>query len=166
LLRSIKNQLSDTRDTHARKTLARVCGAEYDFARCGGGWTTVSSKRLLLLLVLACVALLCPLLAAAQDADSQQSNKSSSTGLMVRRFALHYNGSFKRVSADEITQRLTQKGLLPLVEQPYDQTKLDLVKTEIKKIYKEKGIAVSAESVLNATSTPRYVEVFIEVFKL
>jgi hypothetical protein len=43
---------------------------------------------------------------------------------------------------------------------------LDLVKSEIKKIYKEKGIAVSAESVLNATSTPRYVEVFIEVFKL
>jgi hypothetical protein len=125
----------------------------------------VSSKRLLLLLAVACLALSCPLL-AAQDADSQQSNKSSSTGLMVRRFALHYNGSFKRVSPDEITQRLTQKGLLPLVEQPYDQTKLDLVKSEIKKIYKEKGIAVGAESVLNSTSTPRYVEVFIEVFKL
>jgi hypothetical protein len=126
----------------------------------------VSSKRLLLLLAVACLTLSCPLLVAAQDADSQQSNKSSSTGLMVRRFALHYNGSFKRVSPDEITQRLTQKGLLPLVEQPYDQTKLDLVKIEIKKIYKEKGIAVSAESVLNSTSTPRYVEVFIEVFKL
>jgi hypothetical protein len=125
----------------------------------------VSSKRLLLHLAVACLTLLCPLLAAAQDSDSQQSNKSS-TGLMVRRFALHYNGSFKRVSADEITQRLTQKGLLPLVEQPYDQTKLDLVKSEIKKIYKEKGIAVSAESVLNSTSTPRYVEVFIEVYKL
>jgi hypothetical protein len=105
-------------------------------------------------------------LLAAQDTDSQQPNKSSSTGLMVRRFALHYNGSFKKVSPDEITQRLTQKGLLPLVEQPYDQTKLDLVKSEIKKIYKEKGIAVSAESVLNSTSTPRYVEVFIEVYKL
>ena len=91
----------------------------------------VSSKRLLLLLAVACLALSCPLL-AAQDADSQQSNKSSSTGLMVRRFALHYNGSFKRVSADEITQRLTQKGLLPLVEHHYDKTKLDLVKSEIK----------------------------------
>jgi hypothetical protein len=125
----------------------------------------VSSNRLLLLLAVTCLTLSCPLLAAAQDADSQQSNKSSSTGLMVRRFALHYNGSFKRVSPDEITQRLTQKGLLPLVEQPYDQTKLDLVKSEIKKIYKEKGIAVSAESVLNSTSTPRYVEVFIEVYK-
>jgi hypothetical protein len=131
------------------------------------GWCTmVSSKRLFLLSAVVCLTLSCPLLAAAQDTDSQQSNKNSSTGLMVRRFALHYNGSFKRVSADEITQRLTQKGLLPLDEQPYDQTKLDLVKSEIKKIYKEKGIAVSAESVLNATSTPRYVEVFIEVFKL
>ena len=147
--------------------LARVGGSEYDFARCGGGWTTVSTKRLLLplVLILGSATLLCPLL-AAQDTDSQQPNKSSSTGLMVRRFALHYNGSFKKVSPDEITQRLTQKGLLPLVEQPYDQTKLDLVKSEIKKIYREKGIAVSTESVLNSTSTPRYVEVFIEVFKL
>lgn len=115
---------------------------------------------------MACATLLCPFLVAAQDADSQPSNKSSSTSLVVCRFALHYNGSFKRVSPDEIGQRLTQKGLLPLVEQPYDQAKLDLIKSEIKKIYKEKGIAVSAESVLNATSTPRYVEVFIEVYKL
>ena len=126
----------------------------------------VSSKRLLLPLALACASLLCPFLVAAQDADSQPSNKSSGTSLMIRRFALHYNGSFKRVSPDEIGQRLTQKGLLPLVEQPYDQAKLDLVKNEIKKIYKEKGIAVSAESVLNSTSTPRYVEVFIEVYKI
>jgi hypothetical protein len=103
---------------------------------------------------------------AAQDADSQQSNKSSAASLMVRRFVLHYNGSFKRVSPDEIGQRLSQKGLLPVVEQPYDQTRLDLIKNEIKKIYKEKGISVSTESVLNATSTPRYVEVFIEVYKL
>lgn len=85
---------------------------------------------------------------------------------MIRRFALHYNGSFKRVSPDEIGQRLTQKGLLPLVEQPYDQAKLDLIKNEIKKIYKERGIAVGAESTLNATSTPLYVEVFIEIYKL
>jgi D-alanine-D-alanine ligase-like ATP-grasp enzyme len=85
---------------------------------------------------------------------------------MVRRFSLHYNGSFKRVSPDEIGQRLAEKGLLPLVELPYDQSKLNLVKNEIKKIYKEKGIAVDAESVLNSTNTPRYVEVFIEVYKL
>ncbi len=84
---------------------------------------------------------------------------------MVRRFALHYNGSFKRVSPDEIGRRLTQKGLLPVVEKPYDQAKLNLIKEEIKKIYKERGIAVDAESVLNSTSSPRYVEVFIEVYK-
>jgi hypothetical protein len=126
----------------------------------------VSSARLLLPLALTCIALSCPSLAAAQDADSQRSNKSSNTSLMVRRFALHYNGSFKRISPDEIGQRLTQKGLLPVVEQPYDQSRLDLIKNEIKKIYKEKGISVGAESVLNSTSTPRYVEVFIEVYKL
>ena len=103
---------------------------------------------------------------AAQDSDSQRSNQTKSTRLMVRRFALHYNGSFKRISPDEIGQRLTQKGLLPLVEQPYDQAKLDLIKSEIKKIYKERGIAVGAESTLNATSTPLYVEVFIEIYKL
>jgi hypothetical protein len=126
----------------------------------------VSSRRLLLPLVLACAALLCPKLVAAQDGDSQQSNKSSNGSLMVRRFALHYNGGFKTVPPDEIGQRLKQKGLLPVVEQPYDQAKLELIKNEIKKIYKEKGIVVGAESVLNATSTPRYVEVFIEVYKL
>ena len=126
----------------------------------------VSSKRLLVPLVLACTALLWPQLVVAQDDGAQKSNKSSSTSLMVRRFSLHYNGSFKRVSPDEIGQRLAEKGLLPLVEQPYDQAKLNLVKNEIKKIYKEKGIAVGAESVLNSTSTPRYVEVFIEVYKL
>ena len=127
----------------------------------------VSSKRLPVpLLALACTTLLCPLLVAAQDDGAQKSNKSSSTSLMVRRFSLHYNGSFKRVSPDEIGQRLAEKGLLPLVEQPYDQAKLNLVKNEIKKIYKEKGIAVGAESVLNSTNTPRYVEVFIEVYKL
>ena len=126
----------------------------------------VSSKRVLVPLVLACTALLWPPLVVAQDDGAQKSNKSSSTSLMVRRFSLHYNGSFKRVSPDEIGQRLAEKGLLPLVEQPYDQTKLNLVKNEIKKIYKEKGIAVGAESVLNSTNTPRYVEVFIEVYKL
>ena len=126
----------------------------------------VSSKRLLVPLVLACTALLWPPLVVAQDDGAQKSNKSSSTSLMVRRFSLHYNGSFKRVSPDEIGQRLAEKGLLPLVEQPYDQAKLNLVKNEIKKIYKEKGIAVGAESVLNSTNTPRYVEVFIEVYKL
>jgi len=126
----------------------------------------VSSKRLLVPLALACTALLWPLLVAAQDDGAQKSNKSSSTSLMVRRFSLQYNGSFKRVSPDEIGKRLAEKGLLPLVEQPYDQARLNLVKNEIKKIYKEKGIAVGAESVLNSTSTPRYVEVFIEVYKL
>jgi hypothetical protein len=126
----------------------------------------VSSKRLLVPLVLASTALLWPPLVVAQDDSAQKSNKSSSTSLMVRRFSLHYNGSFKRVSPDEIGQRLAEKGLLPLVEQPYDQTKLNLVKNEIKRIYKEKGIAVGAESVLNSTNTPRYVEVFIEVYKL
>ena len=126
----------------------------------------VSSKRLLLPLALACTTLTCPLLGTAQDTDSQNANKSTSKSLIVRKFALHYNGSFKRVSPDEIGQRLTLKGLLPLIEQPYDQAKLDLIKNEIKKIYKEKGIAVDAESVLNSTSTPRYVEVLIEVYKL
>jgi hypothetical protein len=126
----------------------------------------VSSKRLLVPLALACTALLWPLLVVAQDDGAQKPNKSSSTNLMVRRFSLQYNGSFKRVSPDEIGQRLAEKGLLPLVEQPYDQAKLNLVKNEIKKIYKEKGIAVGAESVLKSTSTPRYVEVFIEVYKL
>ena len=125
----------------------------------------VSSKRLFLALALASTALSGPSFLAAQNADSQPSNKSSSTSLMVRRFALHYTGSFKRVSPDEIAQRLKQKGLFPLVEQPYDQAKLELIKNEIKKIYKEKGIAITAESVLNPTSTPRYVEVFIEVYK-
>jgi len=125
----------------------------------------VSSKRIFVPLALACMALLCPLFVAAQDADSHLPIKSNSASLMVRRFALHYNGSFKRVSPDEIGQRLTQKGLLPLVEKPYDQAKLNLIKNEIKKIYKEKGLAVDAESVLNSTSSPRYVEVFIEIYK-
>ncbi len=125
----------------------------------------VSSKRFLVPLALACTTLISPPLVAAQDAGSQRSSQSKGASLMVRRFALHYNGSFKRVSPDEIGHRLTQMGLLPLVDKPYDQAKLDLIKKEIKKIYKERGIAVDAESVLNSTSSPRYVEVFIEVYK-
>jgi hypothetical protein len=125
----------------------------------------VSSKRFLVRLALACTTLLCPPLVAAQNAGSQPSIQSGNASLMVRRFALHYNGSFKRVSPDEIGHRLTQKGLLPLVDKPYDQAKLDLIKKEIKKIYKERGIEVDAESVLNSTSSPRYIEVFIEVYK-
>lgn len=125
----------------------------------------VSSNRFLVPLALACTTLLGPLPVAAQAAGSQHPNQSRSASLMVRRFALHYNGSFKRVSPDEIGRRLTQKGLLPVVEKPYDQAKLNLIKEEIKKIYKERGIAVDAESVLNSTSSPRYVEVFIEVYK-
>ncbi len=126
----------------------------------------VSSNRLILPFALGCAAFLCPAFALSQDSPSQPSNSSNSASLMVRRFVLHYNGAFKRISPEEIARRLTQKGLLPLVERPYDQAKLDLVKNEIKKIYKEKGIPVIAETVLNSTSTPRYVEVFIEVYKL
>jgi hypothetical protein len=125
----------------------------------------VSSRRFLVLLALGCTTLL-PLPLAAQDPGSPRANQNKTASLMIRRFALHYNGSFKRISPDEIGQRLMQKGLLPLVEQPYDQAKLDLIKSEIKKIYKERGIAVGAESTLNATSTPLYVEVFIEIYKL
>ncbi|MGB2672889.1 MAG: hypothetical protein WAO11_19430 [Candidatus Acidiferrum sp.] len=125
----------------------------------------VSSKRFVVPLALACMALLCPPLVAAQGSNFQQSNQNRSASLMVRKFALHNNGSFKRVPADEIGHRLTQKGLLPLVEKPYDQAKLNLIKKEIKKIYEEKGITVDAESVLNSTSSPRYVEVLIEVYK-
>jgi hypothetical protein len=125
----------------------------------------VSSNRMFLPFALGCATLLCASLTLSQDLPSQPSNLSNSASLMVRRFVLHYNGAFKRISPEEIAQRLTQKGLLPLVEKPYDQAKLDLVKNEIKKIYREKGIAVDAASVLNATSTPRYVEVFIEVYR-
>ena len=55
----------------------------------------VSSKRLFLALALAFTALSGPSFLAAQNADSRASNKSSSASLMVRRFALHYTGSFK-----------------------------------------------------------------------
>jgi hypothetical protein len=129
----------------------------------------IFSQRLLLPLALAFTTLSCLLPGAAQDAtqdpDSQRSNKNSSTRLIVRKFSLHYTGSFKKISPDEIAQRLTQKGFLPILEQPYDQAKLELIKNEIKKLYQERGIAVGAQSVLNSTSTPRYVEVLIEVYK-
>jgi hypothetical protein len=61
---------------------------------------------------------------------------------------------------------LTQKGLLPLVERPYDQAKVDLIKAEVIEIYREQGVAVGAYSVLEpAAGGPRAVRVTLEVYK-
>ncbi len=131
----------------------------------------LSSKRLLLPLTLACATLLCPSLAPAQNADSQQPNLTS-TNQVVRRWRLKYfcrpetSCPVESPSFDEVDERLKQKGLLPLIERPYDQSKVDLLKCEIKEIYKENGVAVRLESYLRPSSSPGTVEVVIEVHKL
>jgi hypothetical protein len=124
----------------------------------------LSSKRLLLSLALAFSTLLCPLLASAQNVDSQQS-KQTSASQRVRSFAVKCLGSFERVPPDEIESRLQKKGLLPLVEKPYDQAKVDLIKTEIIEIYKDYGIAVGADSSFEPTRDLLAVRILIEVYK-
>ena len=128
-----------------------------------------SSKRLSLPLALAFATLLCPSL--HQDADSQQPNQTS-TNQVVRRWMLRY---FCRPEAwcpvespsfDEIEQRLRQRGLLPLTERSYDQSKVDLLKDEIKQVYNENGVAVRVDSYVKLIRGPRTVEVVIEVHKL
>jgi hypothetical protein len=96
--------------------------------------------------------------------DSQQP-KQTSANQRVRSFGVKYLGSFERVSPDEIEARLRKKGLLPLVEKPYDQAKVGLIKAEIIEIYKDYGIAVGADSSLEPTWDGRAVRILIEVYK-
>jgi hypothetical protein len=123
-----------------------------------------SSNRLLLSLVLASSALSCPFLASAQNVDSQQPRQATASQ-RVRSFGIKYLGSFERVSPDEIEPRLQKKGLLPLVEKPYDQAKVDLIKAEIIEIYREHSIAVGADSFLEPTHDLRAVRIIVEVYK-
>jgi hypothetical protein len=116
----------------------------------------LSSKRLFLSFALAFSTLLCPFFASAQNVDSQQP-KQTSANQRVRSFGVKYLGSFERVSPDEIEARLRKKGLLPLVEKPYDQAKVDLIKAEIIEIYKDYGITVGADSSLEPTRDGRAV---------
>jgi len=129
----------------------------------------LSSKRLSLPLALAFATLLCPSL--HQDAASQQPNQTS-TNQVVRRWMLRY---FCRPEAwcpvespsfDEIEQRLRQRGLLPLTERSYDQSKVDLLEDEIKETYNENGVAVRVDSYIKLIRGPRTIEVVIEVHKL
>ena len=90
----------------------------------------LSSKRFSLFFALASLAVLSLPLASAQNAESQQPTPASASQ-RVRSFGVEYLGSFERVSADEIEPRLQKRGLLPLVEKPHDQSKVDLIKTEI-----------------------------------
>jgi hypothetical protein len=104
--------------------------------------------------------------AAAQKGDASLPAPPKAT-LHVRALVFHYLGTFKRVSPDDIGVRLTQKGLLPVVERPYDQAKVDLIKAEVIEIYREHGIAVGAYSALEpAGGGPRAVRVILEVYKL
>jgi hypothetical protein len=61
---------------------------------------------------------------------SQQSTQTSASQ-RVRSFGVKYLGWFERVSPDEIDSRLQKKGLLPVVEKPYDQVRVDSIKAEI-----------------------------------
>ena len=125
----------------------------------------LSSKRFLLIsLGLACITLLCPSLAETQNGDSQWPNQIG-TSLRVRRFRFKVLSSVDKPSCDEVYERLKQKGFLPLVEKPYDQAKVALIKEEVREIYRQNGIAVDVESSLRPTSSPRAVEIFIDVHK-
>ena len=86
--------------------------------------------------------MLCPFLASAQNVDSQQPKQTRAIQ-RVRSFGVKHLGSFEKVQPDEIESRLRKKGLLPLVEKPYDQAKVDTIQTEIIGIYRDYGIAVS-----------------------
>jgi hypothetical protein len=79
----------------------------------------LSSNRVLLSLALASSALLSLPISSAQNAESQQSTPVSASQ-RVRSFGVKYLGSFERVSPDEIESRLKNKGLLPLIERPYE----------------------------------------------
>lgn len=83
----------------------------------------------------------------------------------VRSFGVKYLGWFKGVSPDEVESRLQKKGLLPLVEKPYDQAKVDSIKAEIVEIYKDHGIAVGADSSLEPSRELRAFRILLEVYK-
>jgi hypothetical protein len=127
----------------------------------------LSSKRPLIPLALVCATLLCASVVAVGQNGNSPLPDPPKTRLHVRAFIFHYAGAFKRVSPDDIGERLAQKGLLPVVERPYDQAKVNLIKAEVIEIYKEHGVAVGAYSALEpAGGGPRAVRVTLEVYKL
>jgi len=126
----------------------------------------LSSKRSHFSAALLCATLFCAFAAGAQNANYPLPDAPRSK-LHVRAFVFHYFGTFKRVSPDDIGARLAQKGLLPVVERPYDQVKVDLIKAAVIEIYKEHGVAVGAYTALEpAGGGPRAVRVTLEVYKL
>ena len=124
----------------------------------------LSSKRLLLPFALVFSTALCPLPASAQNAGFQPPKPTVATQLVFS-FGVNYLGSFERVSPEEIQTRLHQRGLLPLVEKPYNQAKVEAIKAEIVEIYKEHGIAVGTDSSLEPTRDLHAVRIIIGVYK-
>jgi hypothetical protein len=84
----------------------------------------------------------------------------------VRRLAAAVSGSISARSKESHRTRSShgsrRKGLLPQLEKPYDQAKVDLIKAEIIEIYKDYGIAVGADSSLEPTRDRRAVRILIE----
>ena len=105
-------------------------------------------QRLFASLGVAWSMLFIPLLIAGQDASTKQPSNSSVSAPILRRVGLRNLGTFDRSTMGEIAARIDQLDDRPRVETPYNQAKVNHMKTALQQMWKEKGINVGVASKL------------------
>jgi hypothetical protein len=106
----------------------------------------VLKRRLFASLGVALSMLFISLLIAGQDAGTQQPSNSSVSAPILCRVVLRNLGTFDHSTMGEIAARIDQLDCRPRVETPYNQAKVDHMKTALQQMWKEKGINVGVES--------------------
>ena len=122
----------------------------------------LSSKRLLLLVALACVTLLCASLVVPQH---QQLNNSNVAAPVLRRVVVRHLGSFDATMLEEVSTRVGQIVYRPRVETPFDQDKVDIMKTALQELWKARGVSVNVDSQLSQICDSRYAILEFIVYK-
>jgi hypothetical protein len=105
----------------------------------------VSKRFLAVFLIAGAVAIFAPL-AAQQNSNPASPPANGSGRQMIRRFAIRCFDGNETTNCAQIEQQLSDEGHLGLIDQPYDQTKVDAIMAEMRDFYKDRGIAVDVES--------------------
>jgi outer membrane protein assembly factor BamA len=124
----------------------------------------ISKRFLAVFLIAGAVAIFAPL-AAQENSNPVSPAPSSSARQIIRRFAIRCFDGNETTNCAQIEQKLSDEGHLGLIDQPYDQTKVDAIMMEIRDFYKDKGIAVDVESDTKPAPRGHAVLVTIQINK-